>query len=120
MGFEGRQSAMHASVGDDLWEMHAAGTKITEFTARRGLDDFTTHEALRAAVRSMLALMGGALDRLGKTAPETAAKLDGPDLLELCARMEVAGDQEVWGFVQSALPELLARTEAELAAWHEG
>ena len=75
---------------------------------------------ISAAVRAMLGVMGGALERLGKTAPEIAAKLDGPDLLELCARLETVEDGEVWGFVRAALPELLARTEAELAAWHEG
>ena len=120
MGFEGKGAAAQVSVGDDLWEMHAAGGKIVEFTGGRGLADFEQHEALRAVVRSMLGLMGQSLGRLGKAAPEIAARLDGPDLLELCARLETAQDGEVWGFVRAALPELLARTEAELTAWHEG
>ena len=120
MGFEGKTVAAQVLTGDDLWEMHAAGSKIVEFTAGRGLGDFEKSEALRALVRSMLEVMGADLERLGKTAPELAARLDGPDLLELCLRLETAQAGELWGFVQAALPELLARTETELSAWHEG
>ena len=64
--------------------------------------------------------MAADLGRLTRTAPEIAARLDGPDLLELSLRLETAQDGELWGFVQAALPELLARTETELSAWHEG
>ena len=120
MGFEQAAWRAQASVGDDLWEMHAAGEKILEFTAGGDLAGFEAHEALRAAVRVMLGLMGEALGRLGRAAPELAAKLDGPDLLQLWGRMNEAEDGEVWGFVRAALPELLARTQTELAAWHEG
>ena len=90
MGYEGKAAAAQASTGDDLWEMHAAGTRILDFTAGGDLAGFAAHE------------------------------LDGPDLLELCARMQEATDAEVWAFVHAALPELLARTQTELAAWHEG
>ena len=120
MGYEGKAAAAQASTGDDLWEMHAAGARILDFTAGGDLAGFAAHEALRAAVRAMLGLMGQAFERLQTTAPELAAKLDGPDLLELCARTEEATDAEVWAFVHAALPELLARTQTELAAWHEG
>ncbi len=120
MGFEQTVSRAQAGVGDDLWEMHAAGAKIVEFTAGRGAETFAGNEALRAAVRSMLGVMGEALDRLGKAAPELAAKLDGPDLLELCGKLGSATDAEVWDFVQAALPELQGRAAEELAAWHEG
>ena len=120
MGYEGKTAAAQVSTGDDLWEMHAAGSKIIEFTTGRVPADFEASEALRALVRSMLGVMGEDLGRLGKTAPELAARLDGPDLLELCARLETALNGELWEFVQAALPELLARTEAELSAWHEG
>ena len=122
MGFEGRAAAAQVAVGDDLWELHAAGSRVVGFTAGRQLAEYAASEALQAAVRVMLELMGSALGRLEKTAPELAARLDGPDLLELCAQMQEAKarDEEVWGFVQAALPELLARTETELTAWHEG
>ena len=120
MGFEGKAAAAQASTGDDLWEMHAAGAKIVEFTTGRGLADFDENPALQAAVRAILEVMGKALDRLKMTAPEITAKLDGPDLLDLCTRLEAASNAELWAFVQAALPELLARTEAELSAWHEG
>ena len=116
MGYEGKAAAAQVAVGDDLWEMHAAGMKIVEFTAGGTLAGFLAHEALRAAVRAMLGLMGDALGRLRKMAPATAAKLDGPDLLQLCERMDTVGDAAVWAFVQAALPELLARTQTELAA----
>ena len=122
MGFEQAGSRAQVGVGDDLWEMHAAGAKIVEFTAGRSEEAFAGNEALRAAVRSMLALMGEALGRLGKAAPELATKLDGPDLLELCVKLDAGegGDAEVWNFVQRALPELHGRAAEELAAWHEG
>ena len=33
MGYEGKEAQAQASLGDDLWELHAAAAKLTEFTA---------------------------------------------------------------------------------------
>ncbi len=122
MGFEGKSAAAQASIGDDLWEMHAAGEKLAQFTEGRTLEDYAESEVLRAVVASMLGVMGGALERLAKAAPECAARVDGPDLLALCFGLGkgTAEPVEAWGFVRHALPELRARVLTELDAWHQG
>ena len=124
MGFEGKQAQAQASLGDDLWEMHSAASKIAEFTTGRNFEDYGESEMLRALVRSMLCIMAEALTRLAKPAPEQAAKLDASALLALVERLgtdEAAVPQrEVWSFVERSLPELLTRITTELEAWHQG
>ena len=121
MGYEGRAVQAQVSVGDDLWEMHSAAGKISEFTLGRSLEDYRESELLRAVVASMLGVLAGALGRLAEASAATAARIDAPNLLELASALaaNAASEKDTWAFVQHALPELAVRIQTELEAWHQ-
>ncbi len=123
MGYEGKPSAVHASLGEDLWELHAAATKAAEFTAGRSEQDFRSLEVVRAAVEAMLRLMAGAADRIARQSPDLFARLEGTaELRVVHESMQTRGAEieAIWSFVQDSLPKLMAGAATELERWHEG
>lgn len=118
MGYEGKAAEAQASVGDDLWELHAAGVKVLEFTHGRKAAEFNESGVLRAAVTMLLGVMAAAAGRIEGESEEMATRLAGIIELQGAAR----GDDEgaTWRFVEGGLPELMARAAEELARWHGG
>jgi len=121
MGFEGRQA--QASLGDDLWELHAAAAKVTDFTAGRSLHEFEELDVLRAAVASMLRLMDAAAGRIAAQSQEIASRLEAREELHRLIDLPMADEEpdvaKTWQFVTESLPSLLASAATELEAWHE-
>ena len=123
MGYEGRLEAAQVSLGDDLWELHAAGAKIAEFTDGRTLAEYESHEALRAAAERMLTIMSEAALRIAEQSAEQASRLgDVAGLHSLAGRIaeQQTTNAEVWRFLREVLPGLSADAQVELERWHEG
>jgi uncharacterized protein with HEPN domain len=125
MGYEGREQARQATVGDDLWQLHAAGAKIAEFTSGCSSPEFAAHEVLRAAVERMLVLMAEAYTRLHQSDADLAAKFpNGTQLAALANRLDTSDGavppDEVWAFLEDSLPGLIAQAQDELERWHQG
>ena len=131
MGFEGRSAQAQASLGEDLWDLHAATAKLTEFTAGRTLADFEGSALLRELTRSLLGLIAASAGRIASQSPEIVARLfsgvqPGAALEELhrlagdIAAGDDAAEKARWFYVQDALPALFGNAATELEAWHEG
>jgi uncharacterized protein with HEPN domain len=118
MGFEGAVP-QQAGLGDFLWEAHAAGAKALEFTAGRGFEEYGEHEVLRAAVESMLRIVGASLADVQEYFPDEAAKIErAGEAVALRARLGTGADAEVWRFVRDTLPMLVAEVQVSLEEWH--
>jgi uncharacterized protein with HEPN domain len=116
MGFE-RSTEQQSRLGDLLWDVHAAGAKIVEFTAGRGFEEFAANEALRAAVGSMLAIMMDGLGAIRTEFPAEFARMeDAPALLGV----KLDGDQKVWRAAEETVPPVVAQARELLDAWHQG
>jgi uncharacterized protein with HEPN domain len=117
MGYEGNAGQAAASLGDDLWELHAAAQKIAEFTAGRTMREFREMEVLQAAALSMLQLMDTAALRIERQSPETGKRLE--DLAELHALVRKPETDEVWRFIEATLPALVTASAIVLEEWHD-
>ena len=119
MGFEGAGQQQQAGLGEFLWEAHAAGTKALEFTAGRSFDDYRQHEVLPAAVESMLRIVAASLEDVREYFPDDAAKMPhASEAIALRERLGTGADVNVWQFVQTSLPALVAEVQVLLEDWH--
>ena len=117
MGFE-RGSEEQARLGELLWEVHAAGGKIIEFTSGRTWEEYADNEVLRAVVEKMLGLMAEALKEMQRGFPEEFVKAEGAgQILEAGTR---ANEAKIWPLVHKVVPELVAQTREMLEEWHQG
>ncbi len=115
MGFEQAGSQQQTRLGDCLWDAHAAGGKIVEFTTGRSFAEFEDNELLRSVVGKMLEIMTDALTELRRHHPDEFAKLNGATaLIE-----RGAGDGEVWRVVKDVVPELTVQIQTRLEEWHQ-
>lgn len=94
-----------------LWDMQQAAERIMRFTAGRTFEDYLADEMLSAAIERQFTIIGEALVRLRRIAPEVAVMI--PDLSRIIGFRNVLvhayGDidsAEVWGTVQNDLPRL--------------
>ena len=117
MGFE-RGGEQQARLGELLWEVHAAGGKIVEFTQGRSFVDYAESEVLRAVVLKMLGIMAEALNEMRRGFPEEFSKLAGAErIAEVCA---APAEAKVWKVVEEVVPELVGQAREMLEAWHQG
>jgi uncharacterized protein with HEPN domain len=103
-----------------LWDVEQAADAIVAFTA--GLDEagYIANPLVRAAVERQFEIIGEALNRLSKTAPELAARV--PDLREIVSFRNVLihgyasiDHAKVWRTAGTLLPVLRAAVSALLA-----
>lgn len=66
---------MQLEVKKYLEDVRRAGELVTQFTAGKSRADYKKDEFLRSAVERQFEIIGEALGRLRKEAPETAAKI---------------------------------------------
>jgi uncharacterized protein with HEPN domain len=96
-----------------LWDVQRAVERINRFIAGRTFDDYLADDMLSAAVERQFEIIGEALVRLRRIAPDVIALL--PDVPEIIGFRNVLvhayGDvdsKEVWGTVENDLPRLRA------------
>jgi len=96
-----------------LWDASQAAERIARFTVDRDFDGYMADELSRAAVERQFEIVGEALGRLAREAPEIAAQI--PDLGRIIAfrNMLIHGyasvdHVRVWGVIVGQLPQLRA------------
>lgn len=117
MGFERATEQEQVKLGDCLWDIHAAGMKILEFTSERTLQDFQSSELLQSAVSSMLTIIASRLEDLRRGFPAEFAKLaNAHRVMETAASPD---DAKIWRLIEESIPELVTQVRSVLEEWHE-
>lgn len=120
MGFERAGELEQVKLGELLWDIHAAGMKIVEFTSGRDYEEFAGNELLRSVVASMLAIIADSLRQLLAQFPEEFAKIsNGNRLMEVGLVAASTSEEKVWRVVEEQVPELVAEARAVLEEWHQ-
>ena len=103
-----------------LWDVRAAADSIAGFVQGRSLNDYLSDLMLRSAVERQFEIVGEALNRLSREAPEIAVRL--PDLRRAVAMRNalIHGYREVdnatvWQTIHDDLPALRVQVETLLA-----
>jgi uncharacterized protein with HEPN domain len=103
-----------------LWDARIAADSIAGFVEGRGFADYASDLMLRSAVERQFEIVGEALTRLAREAPQIAARL--PDLRRAIAMRNVLIDGHrqidnatVWETIHHDLPVLRTQVEALLA-----
>jgi uncharacterized protein with HEPN domain len=93
---------------------------MIRFTQDRGLDDYLADEMLRSAVAYEFAIVGEALNRLSREAPEIGARV--PELRQAIAMRNAlihgyreVNDRTVWRTIQDDPPKLRDQVTALLS-----
>jgi uncharacterized protein with HEPN domain len=104
---------MQRPVDTLLWDIQDSCQAILEFTKNRTSQDYYTDRMLRSAVEREFSIIGAALDRIRKQAPDVAIKF--PDIkLAIALRnavihgYEAVKDHQVWQTVTDDMPRLLS------------
>ncbi len=117
MGFERAGELEQVKLGELLWDVHAAGMKIVEFTAQRDYEEFAGNELLRSVVGSMLGIIGNALGQMREQFPEEFAKIsNGNRLIESAS---VTDAEKLWRMVEELVSELVGEARGVLEDWHQ-
>ena len=102
-----------------LWDVREAADRITEFTQGLGFADYMADPMLRSAVERQFEIIGEALDRLSKEAPDLADRI--PELRAAVAMRNVlihayrrVDNDSVWRTLRKSLPALRAQVAALL------
>lgn len=103
-----------------LWDVQQAGQAIAEFTAGLDASGYRASPLIRSAVERQFEIIGEALNRLSKDAPDIADRV--PDLRRIVSFRNilthgyaVVDDGRVWEIVTSMLPTLRATVTALLS-----
>ena len=104
-----------------LHDLLKAARLVLKFTAGRTQADYLLDEYLRAAVERELEIVGEALNRLSKAAPDIAEQISERRTIiqfrnVLAHGYDIVDDALVWGIIEVKLPILIAQTESCLAA----
>ena len=102
-----------------LHDMLKASRLALQFTAGRQQADYLNDEFLRAAVERELEIIGEALNRLFKTAPDLADQISERRAIiqfrnVLAHGYDIVDDKLVWGIIEVKLPILIAEAERML------
>lgn len=102
-----------------LWDVQQAAEAITEFTAGLDVSDYRASPLIRSAVERQFEIIGEALNRLSKEAPDLADRV--PNLRKIVSFRNllihgyaVVDDGRVWEIVTTMLPSLRATVTAFL------
>ena len=102
-----------------LWDVEQAGGAITEFTAGFDAAGYRASPLIRSAVERQFEIIGEALNRLSKEAPDLANRV--PNLARIVGFRNVLihgyaviDDGRVWEIVTTLLPSLRATVTALL------
>jgi uncharacterized protein with HEPN domain len=117
MGFERAGELEQVKLGDCLWDVHAAGMKLLEFTSGRSFEEYSESELLQSVVSTMLKIMADRLEQMRRQFPTEFAKID--DASRLIEAAESTNQPKVWRVVEESIPETVAQARAVLEHWHE-
>lgn len=102
-----------------LWDALGAAEHVRAFTSGRTFDEYEADDLLRSAVEREVGVVGEALHRMAKIAPELAAQV--PDLGDIVGFRDVLlhrywglDDSIVWSVAVDELPALRAVLQAML------
>ncbi|WP_027530690.1 DUF86 domain-containing protein [Bradyrhizobium sp. WSM3983] len=102
-----------------LWDVQQAAEAITAFTAGLDVLDYRASPLIRSAVERQFEIIGEALNRLSKEAPDLADRV--PNLRKIVSFRNllihgyaVVDDGRVWEIVTTMLPSLRATVTALL------
>jgi uncharacterized protein with HEPN domain len=102
-----------------LWDAADAAAAVADFIAGRSRDDYLADRMLRSAVERQCEILGEALGRLSRAAPDLAARI--PDLRRAVAFRNLlihgyatVDDATVWRIVTEDLPVLAGQVGALL------
>ena len=103
-----------------LWDAHDAAEAVATFIRGRTLVDYRADRLLRSAVERQCEIVGEALNRLSKVAPDLAARIPGLSQAVAFRNLLIHGyavvdDAVVWRTAQEDIP-VLARHLATLLA----
>jgi len=110
---------MRLEARKHLEDMRPAAELLTRFTAGKRRADFEADEFLRSAVERQFEIVGEALGRLRKDAPEAAAKIPNHRRIIDFRNILIHGYDKVdhdvvWDIVETDLPELLRQVRSLL------
>jgi uncharacterized protein with HEPN domain len=99
-----------------LWDVRAAGVRITTFAEGLSAATYAADELRKSAVERQLEIIGEALNRLRKADPEVAQRI--PDISRIIGLRNilahgyaVVDDAVVWSAVSERMPALLTVVE---------
>lgn len=102
-------------------DMRRAAALIAQFVTGRTFEDYGLDEMLRAAVERELMIVGEAMTRLSKIAPELTDQI--PERRQIIAfrnilvhGYDVVDDGVVWDVIQNHLPLLVTRFDEVLTS----
>lgn len=102
-----------------LYDIQLAVNRIQEFTRDANLADYQGNAMMRSAVERQFEIIGEAVNRLFKIAPEPASRITSHRRIvnfrnQLIHGYFVVDDRAVWDVIQSHLPILAKEVEALL------
>ena len=112
---------MSRSAAELLNDVRTAAELIEQFTAGRGLPNYTTDPRMQSAVERQFIILGEALGQLERLDPATTARITEYRKVIAFRNILVHGystidDQIVWAVIQNHLPVLKREAEAVLAS----
>jgi uncharacterized protein with HEPN domain len=111
---------MQLEARKHLEDMRRAAELLKQFTAGKRRADYKKDEFLRSAVERQFEIIGEALSRLRKDAPEAAARIPNHRRIIDFRNILIHGYDKVdhdvvWDIVEADLPELLREVRSLLA-----
>ena len=102
-----------------LYDIQLAISRIQEFTHDANLTDYQRNAMMRSAVERQFEIIGEAINRLSKIAPEPASRITARRRIvnfrnQLIHGYFVVDDRAVWDVIQTHLPTLASEVEALL------
>jgi uncharacterized protein with HEPN domain len=112
---------MRLEIRKNLEDVRQAAARVHEFTDGRTRDDYASSPLLRSAVERQLMIIGEALVRLSREAPDVASRLRDVRRVIAFRNLLVHGydaldDDVVWDVVRTHVPALLAAVSSLLGS----
>jgi uncharacterized protein with HEPN domain len=98
-----------------LWDAHDAAEAVAAFIRDRSVEDYRADRMLRSAVERQCEVLGEALNRLSRLAPEIAARIPGLSQAVAFRNLLIHGYAVVWRIAREDLPVLSRHLAALLA-----
>ncbi|MDD2764767.1 MAG: DUF86 domain-containing protein [Opitutaceae bacterium] len=116
---------MNTRASKLLFDVLESGRSIRQWRTGRTFADYEKDRQFRRAVEREFEVIGEALNRLSRTAPEIADRIgELASIVSFRNRIihgyDVIDDAMVWGVIESHLPRLLEEVERELGQGNPG
>lgn len=100
-----------------LWEVVKHGKSIIEFTAGKTLEEYASNRMIRLAVEREFTILGEVLVRVRKHFPADYEQMEhAREMVDfrnyLIHLYDFMKDEEVWRFVNSSVPAIVAQAQA--------